>query len=60
MQELMDKIKNKFEKLKRYVTNIGKAQQATIKMAMEFTDLLRKVDYVGRNAHILFRFCQLS
>ena len=31
------------------MTNIGKAQQATIKMAMEFIDLLRKVDSVSEN-----------
>ena len=43
----MTEIKAKFERLKKYTTHIGKAKEATMKMAFEFTDLLRKVDYVG-------------
>ena len=49
LTEKIEKVRNKHERLRRYVTNIGKAQQATIKMAMEFIDLLRKVDSVSEN-----------
>ena len=49
LTEKIDKVRTKHERLRRYVSNIGKAQQATIKMAMEFIDLLRKVDSVSEN-----------
>ena len=49
LMEKIEKVRTKHERLRRYVSNIGKAQQATIKMAMEFIDLLRKVDSVSEN-----------